>query len=96
MPGLPGNRIVVPIAAGRSDLGRIVAFSSSGALGQDDVHLLERAATVSALALTKQLAVRAVESKYQGDFLRDLLSGQVRPTRPCRTPPRSAGTSTAR
>jgi purine catabolism regulator len=75
--GLPGNRVVVPIAAGRADLGRIVAFSASGSLGQDDVHLIERAATVSALALTKQLAVRAVESKYQGDFLRDLLSGQV-------------------
>lgn len=75
--GLPGNRVVVPVAAGRSDLGRIVAFSRAGSLGPDDVHLLERAATVSALALTKQLAVRAVESKYQGDFLRDLLSGQV-------------------
>ncbi len=41
--------------------------------------IVERAATVAALAVTKQLAVRAVESKYQGDFLRDLLTGQVGP-----------------
>ena len=40
---------------------------------------VERAATVAALAVTKQLAVRAVESKYQADFLRDLLTGQVVP-----------------
>jgi purine catabolism regulator len=40
---------------------------------------VERAATVAALAVTKQLAVRAVESKYQGDFLRDVLTGQVGP-----------------
>lgn len=77
VPGLPGNRVVVPIAAGRSDLGRIAVFSRAGTLVQADVAIVERAATVSALALTKQLAVRAVESKYQGDFLRDLISGQV-------------------
>ena len=34
---------------------------------------------VAALAVTKQLAVRAVESKYQGDFLRDLITGEVGP-----------------
>jgi purine catabolism regulator len=78
-PGLRGNHVVVRIAAGRTDHGRIVAFSSGGALGLGDVGIVERAATVAALAVTKQLAVRAVESKYQGDFLRDLLTGQVGP-----------------
>jgi purine catabolism regulator len=77
--GLPGNRIVVPVVAGRVDHGRIAAFSVDGRLGADDVHALEAAATVAALAVTKQLAVRAVESKYQGDFLRDLISGDVGP-----------------
>jgi PucR family transcriptional regulator, purine catabolism regulatory protein len=77
--GLRGNHVVVRIAAGRTDHGRIVAFSSRGALTADDVPTVERAATVAALAVTKQLAVRAVESKYQGDFLRDLLTGQVGP-----------------
>jgi purine catabolism regulator len=78
-PGLEGNRIIVPVVAGRVDHGRIAAFSPAGQLGPDDQHALEAAATVAALAVTKQLAVRAVESKYQGDFLRDLISGEVGP-----------------
>src|SRR5919206_235943 len=77
--GRPGNHVVVRIAAGRVDHGRIVAFSRGGTLTVDDVPTVERAATVAALAVTKQLAVRAVESKYQADFLRDLLTGQVVP-----------------
>ena len=77
--GLRGNHVVARMTAGRTDHGRIAAFSAQGSLGADDVGVLERAATVAALAVTKQLAVRAVESKYQGDFLRDLLTGQVGP-----------------
>src|SRR3954471_10704008 len=76
-PGRPGNHVVVRIAAGRVDHGRIVAFSPTGSLTADDVPTVERAATVAALAVTKQLAVRAVESKYRGDFLRELLGGRV-------------------
>jgi purine catabolism regulator len=41
------------------------------------VHVLERAATVAALAVTKRLAVAAVESKYRADFLRDVLTGRA-------------------
>ncbi|MGN6331532.1 MAG: PucR family transcriptional regulator [Motilibacteraceae bacterium] len=78
--GMTGNHVVVPVVAGGVDHGRIVAHSSEGRLGPEDVPILERAATVVALAVTKQLAVRAVESKYQGDFLRDVLSGRVEPT----------------
>jgi len=77
--GLAGNHVVVPVVAARVDHGRIIAFSPTGQLSEEDVPTLERAATVSALALTKQLAVRAVESKYAGDFLRDVLSGRVGP-----------------
>jgi purine catabolism regulator len=77
--GLPGNHIVVPVAAGRMDHGRIVVFAPDGSLAELEVPIVERAATVAALAVTKQLAVRAVESKYQGDFLRDVLTGQVGP-----------------
>ncbi len=71
-----GSRTVVPIVAGRADHGRIVAFSRV-ALTDADVHGLERAATVAALAITKQLAVAAVEGKYRADFLRDLLTGRI-------------------
>ena len=77
--GLPGNQIVVPVVAGRVDHGRIAAFAPNGSLRPEDVHALEAAAMVAALAVTKQLAVRAVESKYQGDFLRDLITGEVGP-----------------
>jgi PucR family transcriptional regulator, purine catabolism regulatory protein len=64
------------IVAGRVDHGRIVTFSH-GPLADADVYCLERAATVAALAITKGLAVAAVEDKYRADFLRDLLSGRA-------------------
>jgi PucR family transcriptional regulator, purine catabolism regulatory protein len=74
-----GPHIVVPIVAGRVDHGRIVAFPADPLtpLTDADVHHLERAATVAALAITKKLAVTAVESKYRADFLRDLLAGRI-------------------
>jgi purine catabolism regulator len=62
--------------AGRVDHGRIVTFSRTP-ITESDVHLLERAATVAALAVTKGLAVAAVEGKYRADFLRDLLTGRI-------------------
>lgn len=67
---------VVPIVAGRIDHGRIVAFSGAPVTDADR-YCLERAATVAALAITKGLAVAAVEDKYRADFLRDLVTGRV-------------------
>jgi PucR family transcriptional regulator, purine catabolism regulatory protein len=75
--GLDGVHIVVPILVGHVDHGRILAFSGARVLGDADVHTLERAATVAALAITKQQEVAAVESKYRGDFLRDLITGRL-------------------
>ncbi|GLW96708.1 PucR family transcriptional regulator [Microtetraspora sp. NBRC 16547] len=71
-----GNHAVVPVVAGGHHHGRIVAFSASGALTPSDIGILERAATVAALVVTKQEAVTAVESKYRADFLRDVLTGR--------------------
>ena len=71
------RRAVVPIVAGSLDHGRLIAFSAERELTGDDVHILERAATVAALAITKAQAVSAVESKYQADFLRDALAGRA-------------------
>jgi len=71
------RRAVVRIVAGSLDHGRLVAFSTTRELTGDDVHILERAATVAALAITKAQAVSAVESKYQADFLRDALAGRA-------------------
>ncbi len=75
-PAGPGGHAVVPIVAGSLDHGRILALSDRRRLGDVDVQALERAATVCALVITKALAVTAVESKYQADFLRDLLVGR--------------------
>ena len=75
-----GHCAVVPIVAGRVDHGRIVTFSAEP-ISDADVHCLERAATVAALAVTKGLAVAAVEDKYRADFLRDLLTGRTEDVR---------------
>ncbi len=71
-----GHYAVVPIVAGGHHHGRIVAFSQAGTLRESDIRILERAATVAALVITKQEAVNAVESKYRADFLRDVLTGR--------------------
>ncbi len=74
-PGGAGSLAAVPVVAGGVHHGRIVAFSDAR-LHAADVHALEAAATVAALVVTKALAVRAVEAKYSGDFLHDLVSGR--------------------
>lgn len=61
------------VAAGGTDLARLVCLRVDGTVTPDDVHALERAAAVAALLITREEAVTAVENKYQGDFLRDLL-----------------------
>ncbi|GAA3206609.1 PucR family transcriptional regulator [Nonomuraea roseoviolacea] len=69
--------VSVPVVAGGHHHGRIVAYSPSGAIRDTDVGILERAATVAALVVTRQEAVNAVESKYRADFLRDVLTGRA-------------------
>jgi len=77
-PDAPGSsRAFVKIVAGTSDHGLLGAFSPDRALTPADVHLLERAATVAALAITKEQAVAAVEGKYRAEFLRDALAGRA-------------------
>ncbi len=72
-----GQVHVQPVVAGGSDLARLVSFSPGRQLPQDDLYALQRAATVAALLITQQQAVSAVESKYRGDFLRDVLTGRA-------------------
>ncbi len=66
-----------PVVAGGSDLARLVCFNPDRRISADDMYALERAATVAALLITRQQAVSAVESKYRGDFLRDVFSGRA-------------------
>ncbi|MFI1584371.1 PucR family transcriptional regulator [Embleya sp. NPDC020630] len=74
----PGTGVaLVPILAGALDHGRVVLISAGRTLDESDIQVLERAAATAALVITKDLAVAAVESKYQGDFMRDLLAGRA-------------------
>lgn len=73
---LPGSSAVVRVRGGRIDHGRLVLFTRDRVLSPADLAVLERAGTVAAICLSKELAVTAVESKYRGDFLRDVLAGR--------------------
>ncbi len=74
----PGGRLAMTsIVAGGVDHGRIVAYRHSEDLPPGTEQALERAAVVTALTITKELAVSAVEGKFRGDYLRDVLTGQV-------------------
>jgi purine catabolism regulator len=68
-----GEVLGLRVAAGGTDLARLVCVREDGPITPDDVHALERAAAVAALLITRQEAITAVENKYQGDFLRDIL-----------------------
>lgn len=73
-----GEVRVLRVAAAGTDLARLVGFRREGRLPPDDVHALERAATVAALVITREESITAVENKYQGDFLRELFARRVR------------------
>jgi purine catabolism regulator len=74
-----GTAAMTSIVAGGVDHGRIVALRDDGAtpLPAGVVPALERVAIVAALTITKELAVAAVEGKFRGDYLRDVLTGLV-------------------
>ena len=79
-PADEGEVRALRVAAGGTDLARLVCVRRDGQIGEDDVHALERAATVAALLITREASITAVENKYQGDFLRELFA-QPRPRR---------------
>ncbi len=77
LPVGEGQVRLQPIAAGGTDLARLVCFRHDRPLSVEDVSALERTATVAALLITRLQAVNAVESKYRGDFLRDVFLGRA-------------------
>jgi PucR family transcriptional regulator, purine catabolism regulatory protein len=66
----------VGVHGGARDIGRLVLFGRHP-MTAEDAHLAEQAAAAAALVITKQQAVQAVESKYQADFLHDILRGRA-------------------
>ncbi|MEO6955578.1 MAG: PucR family transcriptional regulator ligand-binding domain-containing protein [Antricoccus sp.] len=70
----------VQIVAAEARLGTIRALPDDDERQQplysDATTVLERAATVAALAITRQQAVNEVETRYQSDLVRDLVEGR--------------------
>ncbi len=79
-PADAGEVRALRVAAGGTDLARLVCVRRDGPIGEDDVHALERGATVAALLITREASITAVENKYQGDFLRELFAHRTRDT----------------
>ncbi|MDQ1738224.1 MAG: PucR family transcriptional regulator, purine catabolism regulatory protein [Pseudonocardiales bacterium] len=75
VPAAIGTAAMTSIVAGGIDHGRIVAYRADEQLPSGTVTAIERAAIVAALTITKELAVAAVEGKFRGDYLRDVLTG---------------------
>ncbi len=67
----------VRVVAGDHELARLVAVRADAPIGADELMLLERAADLTALLVTRQDAVAEVEHKYAGDFLRDVFLGRA-------------------
>jgi PucR family transcriptional regulator, purine catabolism regulatory protein len=72
-----GRALLVASVAAEGDLGRLLAIRPDKAWRSWDVITLERGATVAALVVTRELAVAAVERKYRGDLLHDVLVGRL-------------------
>ena len=72
VPAGAGQVRALRVAAGGTDLARLICVRAEGEFSATAVQSLERAGTVAALLMTREQAVAAVENKYQGDFLRDL------------------------
>lgn len=64
----------VPITSGVRDHGHVIVLASATTTG-DEQLALENAATVAALAMTKELELRAIEDKYRADLVHELLGG---------------------
>jgi purine catabolism regulator len=82
---------LAPVLAGSMRHGRVLAVEGERPLQHDALIALEHAATVIALDAAKQLAVTAVERKFQSDFLHELLSGRVRDAQEVLSRSRSLG-----
>lgn len=71
-----GAIAVSAISANGVDHGRIAAFRRDGTLAHQDLYLLERAASVCALTVSRDQALSSVEDKHRANFIRDLLLGR--------------------
>jgi PucR family transcriptional regulator, purine catabolism regulatory protein len=80
-PDGSGSHAVVAVVIGLEDQARIVTVREQGGFAPEELQALERAATVVALSLARRRAAAEVDSRRQGDTLRDLLEGTLPPER---------------
>lgn len=74
---LDGSRVHrLPVATPSQPLGHLVVVAGRE-LDDSETVALRRAATAVALSISREQAVSAVENKYRGDFLRDVLLGRA-------------------
>jgi purine catabolism regulator len=78
--GANGISVMIATVVAERNQGHLIAVRADRPFDGQDVMILERGATVAALVVTRELAVAAVEGKYRGDFLRDVLVGQMPPS----------------
>jgi purine catabolism regulator len=78
-PELGARALVVPVLAGAREGPQawLVAARDSGALGDVERLALEQAATVVALELMRQRAMRDTERRLAGDVLAEALAGEL-------------------
>jgi PucR family transcriptional regulator, purine catabolism regulatory protein len=73
--GMTMERIVAPIVVDRAIYGYVWILAGERPLTELDELAIEQAATISALIMFKDRAVREAEETQQGDFMQQLLSG---------------------
>lgn len=72
--GMTMERMIAPIVVGQESYGYIWLISGAQSLTPLDELALNHGATVAALILVKEQAVRAVEDRLQGDFFSQLIA----------------------
>ena len=73
--GMTMERIIAPIVVGQESYGYIWLISGVQPLTPLDELALNHGATVAALILVKEQAIREVEERLQGDFFNQLIAG---------------------
>lgn len=69
--------IKVPIMAAGQNYGEIFVFEEKGKITNFEINIIERASTISAFYLIKEIAAKEVEMRYKSGFIDDLLSNDV-------------------
>ncbi|NIL74850.1 PucR family transcriptional regulator [Rhodococcus kyotonensis] len=68
---------IAAVSANHIDHGRLALFTWDRVMTEHDLYLVERAAAVCALVVTRQQAVASVEERHRANFIHDLMVGRA-------------------